>query len=90
LSNVMDTKDMFWHRHILTGCCSPKTRRPGAVAHMSLHLNQQCQRTTRQKQADNPASPLFTSGDPLSVYVGDQERNRSFEAAFPSGEQPSR
>jgi len=26
----------------------------------------------RQKQADNDASPVFTSGDLLSVYGGDQ------------------
>jgi hypothetical protein len=62
LSNVMDTKDMLWHRHIVTGIRNPKIPGPGAVAHMSLHLNQQCQRATRQKQADNDATPLFGRG----------------------------
>lgn len=34
--------------------------------------------------------PDFATGGLLSVYVGDRVRNRSFEAASPSGEQPSR
>ena len=40
------------HRHIKTGIRSPKTRGPGAVAHMSLHLNQQCQRAATTLPSD--------------------------------------
>jgi len=61
---------------------------------MSLHLNQQCQRAAnlpfyRQNQADNVRTPLFNSGDLLSVYVGDRGGG-PFEAAFPSGERASK
>ena len=45
---------------------------PGAVAHMSLHLNLQCQRTHRQNLADNQSSPIFLPGDLVSDYVGDR------------------
>ena len=45
---------------------------PGAVAHMSLHLNLQCQRTHRQKLADNQTSPILKPRDWLTVYVGDR------------------
>ena len=80
LSNVMDTKDMLITttqatlmsgnlRHRLnTGYRSPKTPGPGAVAHMSLHLNQQCQRSPSPKRpapnskAGQPSPPAFQVG----------------------------
>jgi hypothetical protein len=45
---------------------------PGAVAHMSLHLNQQCQRTHRQNLADNQCTPILLPEDLVSDYVGDR------------------
>jgi hypothetical protein len=46
-------------------------------------------KSRRQNQADNHRTPLFTSGDLLSVYVGDR-LFLPFEAAFPSGERASK
>ncbi|WP_343794786.1 hypothetical protein, partial [Sphingomonas trueperi] len=40
---------------------------PGAAAHMSLHLNQQCQRATKIDAAPFP----FFSGRPLRLNFGD-------------------
>ena len=50
---------------LVSGALKPPE--PGAVAHMSLHQNQQCQRTHRQNEADSYRSPSFGSGDWLSV-----------------------
>ena len=55
----------------LTGIRSLKIPGPGAVAHMSLHLNQQCQRADRQKWRTTNV-PRFDPGDWVSVYVGDR------------------
>jgi hypothetical protein len=47
---------------LITGIRSLKIPGPGAVAHMSLHLNQQCQRANRQKQRTT-SDPRFDPGD---------------------------
>ena len=38
----------MWHRHQVTGFRSLELPGPGAVAHMSLHQNQQCQRAVQR------------------------------------------
>jgi hypothetical protein len=58
---------------------------PGAVAHMSLHLNLQCQRTHRQNLADNQCTPILLPGDLVSDYVGDRWRKRR-SRPLPAGE----
>lgn len=73
----------------LTATPSPEAPGAGAVAHMSLHLKPTMSKSRRQNQADNHRTPLFTSGDLLSVYVGDR-LFLPFEAAFPSGERASK
>ena len=91
----MDTKDMY-DIGLLTGYCSPKTRRPGAVAHMSLHLkptmSKNHQTTTtpakpaqRQKQPDNNPSRFSNPRDrcPSMLATG---RNTSTRSGVPFGE----
>jgi hypothetical protein len=56
----------------LTATPSPEAPGAGAVAHMSLHLKPTMSKSRRQNEADNHRTPLFTSGDLLSVYVGDR------------------
>src|SRR5690606_18246685 len=57
-----------------TGYRSLKIPGPGAVAHMSLHQKQQCQRTNQRVNADNNQFPTFTGNLKPSVCVGDQPR----------------
>jgi hypothetical protein len=63
LSNVMDTKDMQDNGLILTGCRGLEFLGPGAVAHMSLHLNQQCQRTTDRIRRTTIPPRFYGPGD---------------------------
>ena len=58
---------------------------PGAVAHMSLQLNLQCQRTHRQNLADNQCTPIFVPGDLVSDYVGDR-CGRGLSRPLPAGD----
>jgi len=58
---------------------------PGAVAHMSLHLNLQCQRTHRQNLADDHGTPILLPGDLVSDYVGDR-CGRELSRPLPAGE----
>jgi hypothetical protein len=59
--------------------------RPGAAAHMSLHLNQQCQRATKIDAAPFP----FFQGRPLRLNFGDRrclsEEHRVGEVASMRG-----
>lgn len=63
----MDTKDIQTSTWLLAiGAQRPPT--PGAVAHMSLHLKQQCQRATptrpqETKSGGQPSFPDLTRGD---------------------------
>ena len=56
----------------LTGIWSLVLPRPGAAAHMSLHLKPTMSKNHRQIQPDNHRTPFFSPGDQLSVYVGDR------------------
>ena len=76
----------------LTGTRSPKNPGPGAVAHMSLHLNQQCQRTADRLSRTTivPRSLLRGTCCPSMSATGSLGPFRRFEAAFPSGEAASK
>ena len=69
-----------------------RARRPrpaGAVAHMSLHQNQQCQRPNQTNQSGQPSLPDFQDrGTRSSVHAGDQTVKPLQKAAVPSGEAP--
>ncbi|WP_235425478.1 hypothetical protein, partial [Croceibacterium mercuriale] len=81
-SNVMDTNEHAQdpdargeHQNPATTWLLPtgalKPPAAGAVAHMSLHQNQQCQRTTKYLAANNHPTRSSPSVR-LSVQVGDQ------------------
>ena len=72
-------------RHIKTGIRSLKTPGPGAVAHMSLHLNRQCQRATQRKRRTTNV-PRLDTGGLLSVCVGDRWVEAAFQRLLPFGE----
>ncbi len=56
------------NRLVLTGIRSLKTPGPGAVAHMSLHLNQRCQRAVQQKRRTTIAPRLVVGGRLSGLY----------------------
>jgi hypothetical protein len=62
----------MWHRHRVTGFRSLELPGPGAVAHMSLHQNQQCQRAVQQKRRTTIVPRSDIPGDSLSVSVDDR------------------
>ena len=66
-----------------TGALKPPAA--GAVAHMSLHQNQQCQRTAKNLTADNLPT-RSAPGVRLSVQVGDRQKRVSQNRRAPSGE----
>ena len=52
----------MWRRLMNTGYRDLELRGPGAVAHMSLHLNQRCQRADQNKRRTTIAPRLVTGG----------------------------
>ena len=62
------------HR-LVTGIRSLKIPGPGAVAHMSLHLNQQCQRAIQQKRRTTDA-PRLLPGTRCPSKIGDRWKGR--------------
>lgn len=65
----------------LTGFRSPKTRGPGAVAHMSLHLKPTMSKNRRQKQPDIKPSPSSHPGDQCPSLAGVRSKCRPKKAA---------
>jgi hypothetical protein len=63
---------------LITGIRSLKIPGPGAVAHMSLHLNQQCQRAT-DKSSGQPVIPVLIRGTRCPSMLA-TERHRSWLA----------
>jgi len=80
----MDTKDMTGSAW-LPAFEAQRPATPGAVAHMSLHLNQRCQRATRQNLADNQCSPIFSTGG-LGVRLCWRPVEEEAKPPFPAGE----
>ena len=71
----------------LTATPSPEAPGAGAVAHMSLHLNQQCQRATNPtakatKSGGHPSFPGSYFGGLASGHVGDQAEE-AVESSLP-------
>ena len=87
----MDTKDICSSAY-KTGTRSLELPGPGAVAHMSLHLNQQCQRTADRISRTTivPRSLLRGTRCPSMSATSALGPFRKFEAAFPSGEAASK
>ncbi len=46
----------------LTGYCDLELRRPGAVAHMSLHQKPTMSKSHPTEEADNNDTPIYTGG----------------------------
>ena len=68
LPRMETCKDMYETAWLLPSTLHLEAARPGAAAHMSLHLNQQCQRAS---ETDAPSLPFF-SGRPVRLNFGDR------------------
>jgi len=73
----------------LTATPSLEAPGAGAVAHMSLHLNRQCQRATDKIRRTTIVPRFLLRGTccPSMLATGSFQ---PFEAAFPSGERASK
>jgi len=71
----------MWLRLNYTGIRDLKTRRPGAVAHMSLHQKPTMSKNHQTATTDSNWFPDLHRGSRLSVSVGDQLSGRSKPSA---------
>jgi hypothetical protein len=74
---------------LITGIRSLKIPGPGAVAHMSLHLNQQCQRAT-DKSSGQPVTPVLIRGTRCPSMLATGEWEAVETVSTPSVEWPLR
>ncbi len=57
---------------LVTGHSRLEAAKPGAVAHMSLHLKPTMSKIQPKHKADNQCSPISKTGGLAVLYVGDR------------------